>query len=88
MLLNFLVYITIPVVLQYTGIVLAIGSFVIYVGAIVGLATPEEYFWPEVREKLFSSRFSEIIIYCVGNNFLQGSKINEQKLKNTTRSSN
>lgn len=48
MLLNFLVYITIPVVLQYTGIVLAVGSFLIYVGAIVGLATQEEYFWEEV----------------------------------------
>lgn len=47
-LLNFLVYITIPVVLQYTGILLGVGSFAIYVNTIIGLAKKENYFWEQV----------------------------------------
>lgn len=47
-LLNFLVYITIPVVLQYTGILLGVGSFAIYVNTIIGLAKRENYFWEQV----------------------------------------
>ena len=50
-LLNFLVYITIPVVLQYTGILLGVGSFAIYVNAIMGLAKKENYFWEQVNIK-------------------------------------
>lgn len=50
-LLNFLVYITIPVVLQYTGILLGIGSFAIYVNTIIGLANNKQnYFWEQVNE--------------------------------------
>lgn len=48
-LLNFLVYITIPVVLQYTGVLLGIGSFAIYVNTIIGLAKKENYFWEQVN---------------------------------------
>lgn len=48
-LLNFLVYITIPVVLRYTGILLGIGSFAIYVKTIIGLAKRENYFWEQVQ---------------------------------------
>ena len=48
-LLNFLVYITIPVVLQYTGVLLGVGSFAIYVNAIIGLAKKENYFWEQVN---------------------------------------
>ncbi|CAG9798079.1 unnamed protein product [Chironomus riparius] len=46
-LLNFLVYITIPVVFQYTGILLAIGSFAVYMGIIIEAARMEEYFWEQ-----------------------------------------
>lgn len=48
-LLNFLVYITIPVVLQYTGILLGIGSIAIYVKTIIGLAKKENYFVEQVN---------------------------------------
>lgn len=47
-LLNFLVYITVPVVLQYTGILLGVGSFAIYINTIIGLAKKENYFWEQV----------------------------------------
>lgn len=50
-LLNFLVYITIPVVLQYTGILLGVGSFAIYVNTIIGLAKKENYFWEQVNKR-------------------------------------
>lgn len=49
-LLNFLVYITIPVVLQYTGILLGVGSFAIYINTIIGLAKKENYFWEQVNK--------------------------------------
>jgi hypothetical protein len=52
-LLNFLVYITIPVVFQYTGILLAIGSFAVYMGIIIEAARREEYFWEQVRIAFF-----------------------------------
>jgi adenylate cyclase 3 len=48
-LLNFLVYITIPVVLQYTGLLLGIGSFAIYVNTIIGLAKKENFFLEQVN---------------------------------------
>jgi hypothetical protein len=48
-LLNFLVYITVPVVLYYTGILLGIGSFAIYINTIIGLAKKENYFWEQVN---------------------------------------
>lgn len=47
-LLNFLVYITIPVILRYTGILLGVGSFAIYINTIIGLAKKENYFWEQV----------------------------------------
>lgn len=52
-LLNFLVYITIPVVLQYTGILLGVGSFAIYVNTIIGLAKKENYFWEQVNVDIY-----------------------------------
>lgn len=47
-LLNFLVYVTIPVALRHTGILLSFGSVVIYVGALVGLAEKGNFFWEQV----------------------------------------
>lgn len=47
-LLNFLVYITIPVVLRCTGALLGVGSFAIYVNTIMGLAKHEHFFWEQV----------------------------------------
>ncbi len=47
-LINFLVYITIPVLLRYTGILLGVGSFLIYICTIQGLAKNESYFWGQV----------------------------------------
>lgn len=55
MLLNFLVYITIPVILRYTGILLGIGSFAIYINTIIGLAKKENYFWEQVNLMLYFS---------------------------------
>ncbi|XP_050076662.1 adenylate cyclase type 3 [Anopheles maculipalpis] len=46
-LLNFLVYVTLPVLLKYTGILLGLGSFATYVNAIIGLAKKENYFWEQ-----------------------------------------
>lgn len=52
--LNFLVYVTIPVALQNTGIILSFGSVVIYVVAIAGLAREEKFFWEQVSEDCFA----------------------------------
>jgi hypothetical protein len=57
-LLNFLVYITVPVVLHYTGILLGIGSFAIYINTIIGLAKKENYFWEQVNFTDFIGRKS------------------------------
>ncbi|XP_058057684.1 adenylate cyclase type 3 [Anopheles bellator] len=46
-LLNFLVYVTLPVLLKFTGILLGLGSFATYVNAIIGLAKKENYFWEQ-----------------------------------------
>ncbi|XP_055634057.1 adenylate cyclase type 3 [Toxorhynchites rutilus septentrionalis] len=46
-LLNFLVYVTLPVLLKYTGILLGLGSFITYINAIIGLAKKENYFWEQ-----------------------------------------
>ncbi|XP_062548182.1 adenylate cyclase type 3 [Armigeres subalbatus] len=46
-LLNFLVYVTLPVLLKYTGILLGLGSFATYINAIIGLAKKENYFWEQ-----------------------------------------
>ncbi|XP_053673323.1 adenylate cyclase type 3 [Anopheles nili] len=46
-LLNFLVYVTLPVLLKYTGLLLGLGSFATYVNAIIGLAKKENYFWEQ-----------------------------------------
>lgn len=54
-LLNFLVYITIPVVLQYTGILLGVGSFAIYINTIIGLAKKENFFWEQVNMEIIFS---------------------------------
>lgn len=48
-LLNFLVYVTLPVPLNFAGILLGIGTFVIYVATVIGLARRELYFWHQVR---------------------------------------
>ncbi|XP_065080499.1 adenylate cyclase type 3 isoform X2 [Ochlerotatus camptorhynchus] len=45
--LNFLVYVTLPVLLKYTGILLGLGSFATYINAIIGLAKKENYFWEQ-----------------------------------------
>ncbi|XP_055612509.1 adenylate cyclase type 3-like, partial [Uranotaenia lowii] len=45
--LNFLVYVTLPVLLKYTGILLGLGSFATYVNAIIGLAKKENFFWEQ-----------------------------------------
>jgi adenylate cyclase 3 len=47
-LLNFLVYVALPVLLKYTGLLLGIGSFAIYINTIIGLAKRENYFWAQV----------------------------------------
>lgn len=47
-LLNFLVYVTLPVPLNFAGILLGIGTFVIYVTTVIGLAQRELYFWHQV----------------------------------------
>ncbi|ETN62881.1 hypothetical protein AND_005410 [Anopheles darlingi] len=41
------VYVTLPVLLKYTGILLGLGSFATYVNAIIGLAKKENYFWEQ-----------------------------------------
>ncbi|XP_058824460.1 adenylate cyclase type 3 [Topomyia yanbarensis] len=46
-LLNFLVYVTLPVLLKYTGILLGLGSFATYINAIIGLAKKENFFWEQ-----------------------------------------
>lgn len=48
MLLNYLVYVTLPVPLKYTGILLGLGAFATYVNTIIGLAKKENYFWDQV----------------------------------------
>lgn len=48
-LLNFLVYVTLPVPLKFAGIILGAGTFVIYIIAINGLAHNDgELFWHQV----------------------------------------
>lgn len=49
MLINFLVFVTLPVPLKYTGLLLGIGSFAIYDHTIFGLAKKENFFWAQVR---------------------------------------
>lgn len=51
-LLNFLVYVTLPVPLYFAGILLGIGTFTIYVASLIGLARSELYFWHEVGVRL------------------------------------
>lgn len=47
-LINFLVFVTLPVPLKYTGLLLGIGSFAIYDHTIFGLAKKENFFWAQV----------------------------------------
>lgn len=53
MLLNFLVYVTLPVLLKYSGILLGVGSVLTYINAIIGLAKRDNYFWEQVRKIKF-----------------------------------
>lgn len=75
-LLNFLVYITIPVVLQYTGILLGIGSFAIYVKTIIGLAKKENYFWEQVQawriQFVFALRATKVWMLFFASKYRQG----------------
>lgn len=48
MLINFLVYVTLPVPLKFTGLLLGIGTFAIYDHTIFGLAKKENFFWAQV----------------------------------------
>lgn len=52
-LLNFLVYVTLPVPLYFAGLLLGIGTFVLYVITAVGLARREVYFWHQVGSIYF-----------------------------------
>lgn len=47
--LNFLVYVTLPVRLRYTGILLGMGSFASYIIIIIGLNKQHSYFIQQVR---------------------------------------
>lgn len=49
MLLNFLVYVTLPVFLKYIGILFGIGSFTIYMSAIIGMTRKDSFFWEQVQ---------------------------------------
>jgi hypothetical protein len=50
---NFLVYITIPVPLKL-GIVMAFGSFSIYLSSIIVVAYKDNFFWEQVRNRMRS----------------------------------
>lgn len=67
-LLNFLVYVTLPVLLKYTGILLGLGSFATYVNAIIGLAKKENYFWEQVSASS-SSRLFFLSLVFFGKSF-------------------
>nr|XP_029727324.1 adenylate cyclase type 3-like [Aedes albopictus]XP_029727325.1 adenylate cyclase type 3-like [Aedes albopictus]XP_029727326.1 adenylate cyclase type 3-like [Aedes albopictus]XP_029727327.1 adenylate cyclase type 3-like [Aedes albopictus] len=47
-LLIFLVYVTLPVLLKYSGILLGVGSVLTYINAIIGLAKRDNYFWEQL----------------------------------------
>lgn len=70
--LNFLVYVTLPVPLKFTGVLLGIGSFATYITAIIGLAKRDVYFWEQVcfshlLYPLYS--LSEWILCIIGTHF-------------------
>ncbi|CAO1336896.1 unnamed protein product [Diamesa serratosioi] len=68
-LLNFLVYITIPVILRYTGILLGIGSFAIYINTIIGLAKKENYFWEQQTANvllILTAALIGLLLYILG----------------------
>lgn len=48
-LVNFLVYVTLPVPLKYTGILLGLGTCATYINTIIGLSKEKDFFWEQVR---------------------------------------
>lgn len=49
-LLNFLVYVTLPIPLKYAGILLGLGSFIEHLNATMVLPKREDYFFHQVSE--------------------------------------
>lgn len=49
-LLNFLVYVTLPVPLNFAGILLGIGTFTFYVAMIIGLGNDISFVWNQVNK--------------------------------------
>lgn len=52
-LLNFLIYVTLPVPLKYTGLLLGLGTLATYVSTIFGLVRKENFLYEQVTSTTY-----------------------------------
>ncbi|XP_055849197.1 adenylate cyclase type 3 [Episyrphus balteatus] len=68
-LLNFLIYVTLPIPLLYTGVTFGVGTFAIYLCTLTGLATKDPLFYEQIAANtilIIASAAVGLLVYFMG----------------------